>query len=135
MKSIELTVQQALAEAKNKAPYVFDLVEDIAKTWQVVLFGGAVRDWVFNDGFVWPHNFDFVVNCSHANLDRNFDNLDCSFLHIKESHFGGIKVDFGKISFDIWSVFGAFGFDYLGIPHTLEDLTKTVFLNSDGIQI
>lgn len=96
--------------------------------WPVYLFGGLLRDLMWND---CPRDVDLVV------ADEHMESI-LQWLSPKISHrnrFGGIKVHENGWDFDIWSVSQTWAFQQSSHwPNkSFADLPSTTFLNVEAI--
>lgn len=127
----------------NYEPLLYDSFFKVIETWpdaraclnclckegELLLFGGAVRDFYENKYSLLPRDFDIVVNTDLTNLDHCFKDLQ-----YKRNRYGGYKLNFGTVNFDIWTLSSTWAFREQIIENvSVKNLLKTVFFNFDAI--
>lgn len=118
----------------SQYPDAYSLINQLNKYGELLLFGGAIRE--YNDsGFDnMPRDFDIVINKNNDNTD--LDKVLEAF-NYKKNRFNGYKINVNNIDFDIWSIENTWAFKENMIKCSKEDykykLQDTVFLNIDSI--
>ena len=112
-----------------------NFIDILSKAGELLFFGGSIRDCYINKGFdSLPRDFDIAIKF-HSELYESqgwFENLLKEY-NYKKNRFGGFKVLINDIEFDIWDMKNTWAFKEKKIAPTEENLTKTVYLNVDGI--
>src|SRR6266852_4854476 len=90
--------------------------------WEMVVFGGVLRDLVLYGPAKRPRDIDIVVDCSPDDL-RSW----LSSFPFQETRFGGLRIHFRKWSFDIWPLRNTWAFAAGHMEATFENLPKTTF--------
>lgn len=110
-------------------PLAKKAISRLAKEGDLLLFGGAVREF-FNSNFrVIPRDFDIIVNSTIKDFERCFRGIP-----YKKNQFGGYKLNVDGLIFDIWGLSSTWAFKEKKITEVRkENLPKTVFLNYDSI--
>jgi hypothetical protein len=111
----------------NQHPMLSDFRDNLEKFGDVILFGGAVRD--FGHYNKAPRDIDIVINTSNPTFVENF----LFGKNVKKNRFGGYKVKVSSLSVDIWLLPFTWAFREGIVEVSVEKLTKTVFLNFDSI--
>lgn len=110
------------------------LMEELEKSGEVILFGGAVRDYIDNSYKKLPRDFDIVYKKKSDKI--GLDKLLSKF-NYKKNRFNGYKVGIDGLEFDIWDIDDTWAFKQNKIKcnknQYVEKLTETVFLNIDSI--
>lgn len=118
----------------NKYPRANKLIDSLSTYGEILLFGGAVRE--FNDSKfnIVPRDFDIVVKKYNKNI--NLDNLLNEFSY-KKNRFNGYKIQADSLEFDIWEIENTWAFKEKKVSCSEEDyiakLPDTVFLNIDSV--
>lgn len=106
-----------------------NLISKLSDKGEILLFGGAVRQYL-EDGFKnMPRDFDIVINSDdECDLDECFENLE-----FKKNRYDGYKVNVDELQFDIWRMKNTWAFKEQKVEMKEENLPDTVFLNIDSI--
>lgn len=118
----------------NKYPRANKLIDSLNSCGEILLFGGAVRE--FNDSKfnTIPRDFDIVIKKYNKNV--NLDKLLNEFSYMK-NRFNGYKIQADSLEFDIWEIENTWAFKEKKISCSEEDyiekLQETVFLNIDSV--
>ncbi|TGE37194.1 hypothetical protein E4K67_15075 [Desulfosporosinus fructosivorans] len=95
----------------------------------LLLFGGAVREFFNSDFEVIPRDFDIVVNSTNKDFERFFRGIP-----YKKNRFDGYKLNVDGLIFDIWGLSSTWAFKEKKVSDVRkENLPKTVFLNYDSV--
>lgn len=117
----------------ERYPEANSLINRLGNYGELLLFGGAVRE--YNDsGFEnMPRDFDIVIN---KKVNVNLDTVLQSF-NYKKNRFNGYKFNLNGIEFDIWELENTWAFKENKINCSQNDykyrLQDTVFLNIDSV--
>lgn len=105
----------------------------LEKKYELILFGGAVRDYIFTGYQSVPRDMDFVVVGAKNNIElrRNLSLFWCNE-KISQNQFEGIKVTVGKFSIDIWRLEDTLAFKKGFLPCSVDNLLESVTLNIDA---
>lgn len=101
---------------------------------EVLLFGGAVREYLDTEFNNLPRDFDLVIkkNSQNIDLDRVLEKFQ-----YKKNRFGGYKITVDSLEFDIWELEKTWAFRENKVKCAYRDYDKklqnTVFLNIDSI--
>lgn len=114
-------------EFLNQNPLFGIFRNELEKLGNIILFGGAVRDFGYYDKV--PRDIDIVINTSNPASIGNF----LFGKNVKKNRFGGYKVKVGSLSVDIWLLPFTWAFREGIVELSVEKLTETVFLNFDSI--
>jgi hypothetical protein len=127
----EVLATQIRSFLSHKSP-ISDAIKALGKEIpRFVVFGGALRDIVGPDkGQRTIRDVDVVV--SGADLERLArvwsDHVE------SRNRFGGLRIKYGKVPFDVWAVEKTWAFQQKHIvSNSFYQLTSTTFLNIDGI--
>lgn len=118
----------------NNYPQANELINCLNDCGEVLLFGGAVRE--FNDSRFnnTPRDFDIVIKKSDKDID--LDNLLNKFYY-KKNRFNGYKIKADSLEFDIWEIENTWAFKEKKVncseDEYIEKLQETVFLNIDSV--
>jgi len=77
-----------------------------------------------------PRDVDIVVDCSPEEL-----NAALASFPFHRTRFGGLRIAFGKWSFDIWPLRNTWAFAVGHMHATFENLPKTTFFNIEAVAI
>lgn len=119
-----------LTEYKNAS----ELINQLEKSGEVIVFGGAVRDYLECEYQYMPRDIDIVFHCNKNKvcLDTILSNYDC-----KKNRFGGYKIFVDNLEFDIWDIDNTWAYKENKVVCSeskyVETLPYTVFLNIDSI--
>jgi hypothetical protein len=106
-------------------PEVNSLFRELTDCGQVVIFGGAIRDWFLGNV---PKDIDMVSDAS---------NIDLKLLNKypgRKNSFGGYKIKVGNVEFDIWNVESTWAFKHdVSFKKTLSEIPQTSFFNYDAV--
>lgn len=117
-----------------KFPDANNLINQLNSCGEILLFGGAVREYVDNQFSNMPRDFDIVINKNDdkVDLDKILKNFE-----YKKNRFNGYKVNVNDIEFDIWELENTWAFKENKINCSKEEykykLQDTVFLNVDSV--
>jgi len=118
----------------NKYSEANQLIDDLNNIGEILLFGGAVREYIENKFSTIPRDFDIVIKKDKANF--NLDNVLNKF-NYKKNRFGGYKIKLNSLEFDIWEIENTWAFKNKKVECLEEEYSKrlqdTVFLNVDSI--
>lgn len=108
------------------------LISKLSEKYEVVFFGGSVRDYILLKHFE-PRDFDIVL----IDKEKNKVEIDEVLSQVKlceiyRNFFGGYKVLTDFIEFDIWKMNDTWAFKNKHVEYGLDNLFKTVFLNVDS---
>ncbi len=109
---------------------------EICNKYDVVLFGGCVRDIIYNKLENW-RDIDIVL-CNKKGKNLCLKDTMLNFqqkyfdMNIKKNQFGGYKVKFGDLTFDLWMLADTWAFREGILLSERDNLLKSVFLNIDG---
>lgn len=110
------------------------LMEKLESSGEVILFGGAVREYIDSSYRELPRDFDIVYK--KKSYELGLDELLLGF-NYKKNRFDGYKVVVDGLEFDIWDINDTWAFKKNKIicdkNQYVEKLTETVFLNIDSI--
>lgn len=110
-------------------PLAKNVVIRMLEEGNLLLFGGAIRNYYENQFSTMPRDFDIVVCTKNDELDQYFFNVP----YIR-NRYGGYKIDIYAVGFDIWSINSTWAFKNGVVENpNVENLTKTVFLNYDSV--
>ncbi len=111
-----------------------ELIYTLKNEGELLLFGGAVRDYMDNEFNNLPRDFDIVIKKN--NKDVNLDELLKKFEY-KKNRFDGYKIKVNSLEFDVWEIEKTWAFrenkikaDYQSYDKKLHE---TVFLNIDSL--
>jgi len=109
------------------------LVSEVEKTHDIILFGGVVRDYIVGMSLD-PRDFDMVLYPRGLQSDNILTLLRYVFPedNISKNQFGGYKVQDSHMKADIWLLCDTWAFKEGLLEATLNNLTKSVFLNIDA---
>ena len=95
------------------------------------VFGGALRD-IFRPDSLTPSARDVDIVVSRNDLRYLIE--ECEKYVLGQNRFGGYRIKIGPVPVDIWAVDETWAFrKTLVLPQSFYSLTKTTFLNIDGI--
>ena len=118
----------------NRYPQASKLIQCLNECGEILLFGGAVREFNDNKFNITPRDFDIVIKKKHN--DINLDNLLHRFYY-RKNRFNGYKIKIDSLEFDIWEIENTWAFKEKKIDCTeaeyIEKLQETVFLNIDSV--
>lgn len=106
------------------------MINEILNCANVYLFGGAVRNYL-DDDFENVRDLDFVVDFKKSNY--SIDEFLMKNTKFKKNIFGGYKILSNDICIDMWEMKDTWAFKENKISGSVHNLTKSVFLNIDGI--
>lgn len=104
-------------------------IEFVQQSGDVLFFGGVLRSILNKKSII--RDFDIIVDSKDKNTILDAINL-FSLSYVKNK-FGGYKIDFGNIKMDIWYLEETWAFKNGLVECSTKNLTKSVFLNIDGI--
>ncbi len=133
----EYAAKREISTLMNREPEIERLLARIEDNFQVIVFGGAVRDVLFN----CPENIrdiDVVLypkRCT-GNEEQEIrlrEIIRTSFKgKTRKNRFGGYKVRYGNTQMDIWLLKDTWAFRQNLLKATPENLLKSVYLNIDA---
>lgn len=97
-----------------------------------VVFGGVIRDIIFNGPSAFPRDVDVVL------ADQSFPAFQREFYNflVHKNRFGGLYLRMGYVDFDVWALSNTWAFKNLNIYEpSFENLPKTTFLTIDSIAV
>ena len=106
------------------------MLNEILSYANVYLFGGAVRNYL-DDDFENVRDLDFVIDFKNNNY--SLEKILTKNTKFKKNIFGGYKILSNNICIDMWEMKDTWAFKENKICVSVHNLTKTVFLNIDGI--
>ncbi|ULO07040.1 hypothetical protein H1230_29550 [Paenibacillus sp. 19GGS1-52] len=110
----------------NESTEVLNLFNCLNKVGDIIIVGGALRDFAFKDS---PRDIDIIID---NNNTREFENVFKEFDFCK-NRFGGYKISLNNIDFDIWSICDNWAFKE-GIHNSnFSNISKGTFYNFDAI--
>lgn len=112
-----------------------NFITSLSEIGDLLFFGGSIRDCYINSGYdSLPRDFDIAIKFDPDLNDSKFDftNLIEKYSY-RKNRFGGFKVLIDNIEFDIWDMNNTWAFKEKKVVPSEENLTKTVYLNVDGI--
>lgn len=108
---------------------LWELLNFVAKYNQVFIFSGVIRDF-FTGMFNGVRDIDVVLqNTNH--LDLLLSNL--KNVEVRKNHFGGIKLKYKHLSFDIWGMGETWNIKRNNLKANPYILINTVFFNFSAI--
>lgn len=131
-KALRNGVEQILGgEVPQFAPLV-ELIREISqKGVSVIIFGGLLRDLMIHGKRSVPRDFDIVID--------GLDQSDCNrFLETylrRRTRFGGWHLEFKGWPVDVWPLEETWGFKHVKLEPSLQNLTKTTFLNVEAVAV
>lgn len=124
-----MTLKESIVKLFTEDKTASLLLEKMETTFDVIILGGAVRDFVYLEPFM-PRDIDIVLvpktNASLDDLLYKYYNT-----HIEKNHFGGYKIFNKEIDFDIWLLENTWAFKNGILKASIENLLKSVYLNID----
>lgn len=114
-------------------PNANSLINQLGEYGELLLFGGAVREYNDSRFENMPRDFDIVID---KNIDVNLDYVLQDFDYHK-NRFDGYKINVDGIEFDIWELENTWAFKENKINCSKNEykykLQDTVFLNVDSV--
>lgn len=118
----------------SEYPNANSLINKLGQYGELLLFGGAIREYNDNRFKNIPRDFDIVVNKKDNNV--NLDTVLEDFYY-KKNRFNGYKLNVSGIEFDIWELENTWAFKENKINCSKNEykyrLQDTVFLNIDSL--
>jgi len=118
----------------KKYPNAYNLVKSLENCGEILLFGGAIREYNDNRFYNIPRDFDLVIKRKHREIDLE---LLLKNFNYKKNRFDGYKVKVDSLVFDIWELEKTWAFKEKKVQCSEADystkLQETVFLNIDAI--
>lgn len=112
---------------KQENPEVSNLFNSLNKFGDLILVGGAIRDFAFLKP---PRDIDIIIDSENS----NFDEVLKDFEHSK-NRFGGYKVLIDNIEFDIWGINHNWAFKEKILDTQFENISKGTFYNFDALAL
>ncbi|URZ08957.1 hypothetical protein [Clostridium felsineum] len=117
----------------NQYPNASKLISILEHHGDILVFGGAVRDYNDNGFKSMPRDFDIVINS-----DNNYDlEILLKEFSYKKNRFDGYKIIVDSLEFDVWEIKNTWAFRENKVrcsPNEyINKLQYTVFLNIDSI--
>ncbi|WP_373483854.1 hypothetical protein [Acetobacterium sp.] len=110
------------------------LIRKLEENGEIIVFGGAVREYIETNYEKLPRDFDIVFKKTKKHKD--LESLLSGFFY-KKNRFDGYKVLLDDLEFDIWNIDDTWAFRENKVKckkaHYSQKLTETVFLNVDSI--
>jgi hypothetical protein len=115
-------------------PSADSLINQLQQCGEVLLFGGAVREYNDTRFNSMPRDFDLVINKGDNNI--NLEDILKNFSY-KKNRFDGYKLQVDSLEFDIWELEKTWAFKENKVQCSQEEysykLQDTVFLNIDSV--
>lgn len=124
-------MEKKLNELLKKYKNLNSLINELKEENEVILFGGAVRDYLFLNEFN-PRDLDLVIK---FNKDNNLEKYLFKYFSkelIKKNQYDGYKLQLKNMTVDIWALEMTWGFKKKYFKCDLENLLETVYLNIDS---
>jgi Poly A polymerase head domain len=106
-------------------PKVGNFIEQIQNYGELIILGGALRDFSFNRT---PRDIDIMINSTVTNFDDIMKNYN-----YKRNRFGGYSVCIDDFELDIWSIKNNWAFKNHYYDISFKNVTKGSFFNVDAI--
>ena len=107
-------------------------IDKLEENSEVILFGGAVRDYFENSFKKKPRDIDLVLYPNEKLCLTEL--LEDNKYEYKVNKFGGYKIKVDNLNFDVWSIDNTWAFKENKVDfNQLQDLNKTVFLSIDAV--
>lgn len=131
----ETNISKAFSELISNYSEANRLVEKLKENGQLLLFGGAVRQYMKTEGYKkLPRDFDIVIEKNSSTID--LDDVLNEFSY-KKNRFNGYKINVDSLEFDIWEIENTWAFKENKVKCSefeySKKLQETVFLNVDSI--
>jgi len=118
----------------SEYPEANNMVKLLEENCDLVLFGGAIREYIDSKFDSIPRDFDIVLRKKKDDID--LDKLLLKF-NYKKNRFDGYKIIIDSLEFDIWEIQNTWAFKENKVVCQMKDyvneLQRTVFLNIDSI--
>ncbi|GKX31395.1 hypothetical protein SH1V18_38750 [Vallitalea longa] len=128
-----INFKQSLYEFINDDKIAIKTIRDLEKYYEIIIFGGAVRDYLFSDVQFSPRDIDIVLSpkkeyiCIDKVLRNNYGDEN-----LYKNRFGGYKLKNKFIQFDIWYLKDTWAFKEKILDTNINNLLSSVFLNIDA---
>lgn len=110
------------------------LIKKLEDNGELIVFGGAVREYIETNYEKMPRDFDIVFK--ETKKHQNLESLLSEFIYQK-NRFNGYKIFIDNLEFDIWNIDDTWAFREKKVKckksHYSQKLIETVFLNIDSI--
>jgi len=132
IKNLETRLNYFLSSSHyaKKSNVYEDFISPMMEVGRVCLFGGLIRDLMFQDARHFSSDLDFVVDVSD---ETGFQKLIAQ-LNPKKNSFGGYRANLNGFKVDFWDVKNTW-VNHSMVPvkaETLECLIDTTFFNLDA---
>ncbi|ASA19533.1 hypothetical protein [Paenibacillus donghaensis] len=115
----------------NEYSEVSDLFNCLNTLGDVIIVGGALRDFAFKDSP--PRDIDLIIDNQNKNeLENELENVFKKF-DFRRNRFGGYKVVVNNLDFDIWSIYDNWAFKEGIHNSSFSNISKGTFYNFDAI--
>lgn len=122
-------LNQCFFKLIHKWPEARYAVNRLTEEGDLLLFGGAVREYLDHGFKKLPRDFDIVVKTDNIILDDYLYDIP----YVK-NRYGGYKICTEDVQLDVWTLPSTWAFREQKVQAaTEENLTKTVFLNYDAV--
>ncbi|MCC3647427.1 hypothetical protein JGK52_12240 [Cytobacillus oceanisediminis] len=108
-------------------PKVGHFLEQIQEYGELIVLGGALRDFSFNQ---IPRDIDIMVNT----VETDFDDI-MNMYDYRKNRFGGYNVLIDNIELDVWSIKDNWAFKNRYYDASFKNVTKGAFFNIDAIAL
>ena len=118
---------------KWKDPVLQMLLQIKSNNWRAVIFGGTIRSLMVGQGSSRrPRDIDIVLNSVNVEQIKN----EFSELVVRQTRFGGVKLQDRGIEFDIWPLDKTWAYVSDNFKYrTYVNLPKTTFLNIEAVAV
>lgn len=82
------------------------LIRELEDNGEIIIFGGAVRDYLESNFETMPRDFDIVFKRKRKDLDS----MLIDFCEKKKNRFDGYKIILDDIEFDVWDINNTWAF-------------------------
>lgn len=116
--------------------YAKKFFDEICDMFDIILFGGCVRDIVYGHISNW-RDLDIVL-CNKVNVNNNLETIIIKLqrkiknINIQKNRFNGYKIRFQQLIFDLWMLEDTWAFKEGILIPTRYNLLKSVYLNIDA---
>lgn len=112
---------------KQEDPQIAIFLNDLSQFGDLILVGGAIRDFTYLKS---PRDVDIIIDSKESNFDVAIKN----FPH-RKNRFGGYKVFFENIEFDIWGINHNWAFKKKIFDTKFKNISKGTFYNFDALAL